>query len=79
MVLGCQNDELKTPIGSDWHKELVGIMVVITDIFCISIITYFYYKLRDINNEYLDIIESLNISLKDYAVYCENLKIDNYS
>jgi len=58
MILGCQSDFIETPMGT-FHKENIGILVVISDIISIMIITYFISKVVEMNNEYLEIMDRL--------------------
>ena len=58
MILGCQSDDIQTPMGT-LHKDNIGVLVVATDIFSILVITYFFRKLKELNAEYIDVIDSL--------------------
>jgi len=58
MILGCQNDYITSPMGK-FHKENFGILLVATDIMCILIITYFFGKIKELNAEFIGIVDDL--------------------
>ena len=58
MILGCQSDYIESLMGN-FHKHNIGKLVVICDILSIIIITYFITKIKEMNNEYLSIMDRL--------------------
>lgn len=47
------------------------------DFLCILISIQFYRKLNTINNEYIDIIESNELTPSNFAIRINNLKLNN--
>ena len=43
-------------------------MLVVTDIICIMVITYFFGKIKELNAEYIEIIDNLSITMSDYSM-----------
>jgi len=78
MILGCQNDYIESSAGK-FHKDNFGIWLVATDIMCICVITYFFGKIKELNNEYIEIIDNLSITMSDYSLQICNLKVDKFS
>ena len=73
-IMGCQDDTLVVPFYSGkLHKQTVGIIIVSVDMLSIIIMALFFNKLQDLNAEYLDIVDGMNVQMKDFAV-----KIDNF-
>jgi len=42
-----------------FHKENIGILIVVSDIICIFIVTYFFNKIKELNSEFIDIADNL--------------------
>ena len=79
MILGCQNDYIETELFGKYHKDNFGIALVVTDIICIMVVTYFVRKIREMNQEYINIIDDLCITMSDYALQITDLKVDKFS
>ena len=58
------------------HKETLGLVAVISDIISICLIYYFFGKLRQINDEYLEIIDNNVIKLSSFTIQVDNLVLD---
>lgn len=43
------------------HKENIGILIVVIDIVSILIMAFFFGKLSEINQEYLDIMDDMTV------------------
>ena len=79
MILGCQNDYIETELFGNYHKDTFGIALVVTDVICILVVTYFIGKVREINLEYIAVIDDLCITMSDYALQVTDLKVDKFS
>ena len=62
-----------------FHKENFGVLLVVTDILCVLIVTYFFRKIKEINNEMIKIVDDLQITMSDYSLQLINLKVDRFS
>ena len=54
-------------------------MLVAFDILSILIIWLFFYKIEVINNEYLRIIDDMNVQMKDFSIKIDDISVDKYS
>ena len=80
VVVGCRKDEVSMPFTSEEiHKSELGVMLVAFDIFSILVIWLFFYKLEVINNEYLRIIDDMNVQMKDFSIKIDDISVDKYS
>ena len=62
LVVDCNQDEVIVPlINKRVHKAQVGIIVVILDVISVAIMAFVFSKLREINDEYLDIVDDLRV------------------
>jgi hypothetical protein len=61
------------------HKYRVGVLIVSLDIVSILIMTFFFYKLKVINNEYLDILDDMTVQMKDFSIKIDNVILDRYT
>lgn len=78
-VLGCISDKVKFKMlpNTYFHKEELGIIVIISDIFSVVILYYIFGKLKVINQEYLQILDNNVIRMQDFSVQIRNIKLDN--
>ena len=65
--------------GKKFHKEVIGYVVAIADMICICIIMYFIIKLDYLSSEYTYLIDSYQITLRDFSVICKDLKLDKFT
>jgi hypothetical protein len=79
LVVGCREDFIKVPFGGMMHKYRVGVLIVSLDIVSILIMTFFFYKLKVINNEYLDIMDDMTVQMKDFSIKIDNVILDRYT
>ena len=79
MIVGCREDYIYFPLGGLLHKEQVGVLIVSLDMVSILVMTFFFYKLKEINNEYLDIMDDLTVQMKDFSIKIDNVILDRYS
>ena len=61
------------------HKQDAGIFIIIFEIVSILIILFFFKKLTQINNEYLGIIDDMQVAIKDFGIMFKNVKLDRYT
>ena len=62
MIYGCREDYLHELFTNEkYHKENIGIMIVVIDIVSILIMAFFFGKLSEINQEYLDIMDDMTV------------------
>ena len=61
------------------HKQDAGIFIIIFEILSILIILFFFKKLTQINNEYLGIIDDMQVEIKDFGIMFKNVKLDRYT
>ena len=54
-------------------------MIVSLDIASILVMTFFFYKLKEINNEYLDIMDDMTVQMKDFSIKIDNVILDRYT
>ena len=79
-VVGCKNDKVSVPFFTDMiHKEYIGIIIVSLDISSILLMIFFFYKIRELNLEYLDTMDDLRVQMKDFGVKIDNVKLDRYT
>jgi len=53
--------------------------MVILDVISIFIITYFLSKISEMNNESMNIMDRLWITMEDYSIQLSKLKVDKFS
>ena len=58
------------------HKEELGLIVVIMDIFSIILMFIFFFKIKNLNQEYIRILDNNVISMSDFSVELRNVKIN---
>lgn len=54
-------------------------MIVSLDIASILVMTFFFYKLKEINNEFLDIMDDMTVQMKDFSIKIDNVILDRYT
>jgi hypothetical protein len=74
-ILSCQKDVMKFSIlpSGQLHKEELGFIAVICDIFSICVMYYIFGKLKIMNDEYLTILDNNVIRMKDFTVQLRRL------
>lgn len=58
------------------HKIHIGLAAVACDILSLTIITYFFYKLKSIDREYLEIMDNNLIKMSKFTVQINDLQLD---
>jgi len=43
------------------------------------ITTFFFSKLKNINEEYMELMDDLTVQIKDFGIMFENVALDKYS
>ena len=61
------------------HKQEVGYIVVCFDILGMLLMVFMFYKIEQLNREYLVTVDDNQITMKDFAVMCTNVKLDRYT
>ena len=80
LVVDCNQDHVTVPvIGRKVHKAQVGIIVVILDVVSVAIMAFVFSKLREINDEYLDIVDDLRVQMKDFGVILNDVRLDRFT
>jgi len=73
-VVGCMNDRIEIKyLNFAFHKEKVGLLTVVIDILSILIMYYMFRKIKEINKEYLNIIDKNVIKIKDFSFAIKSL------
>lgn len=54
-------------------------MIVVIDIVSILIMAFFFGKLSEINQEYLDIMDDMTVQMKDFAIKIDDVTVDRYT
>ena len=76
-VYGCRSDYIMNHLtGKNEHKHHLAVNLVIMDIISCVVIFYIYKRLEAINNEYIQTIDDKSVTMKDFAILCQNLKVD---
>mmetsp|Transcript_24596 Transcript_24596/g.38189 ORF Transcript_24596/g.38189 Transcript_24596/m.38189 type:complete len:190 (-) Transcript_24596:3055-3624(-) len=78
VVVGCSEDTINL-FGTNYHKENVGVFVVVVDFISIMIMAFVFSKLSEINEEYLEVIDDALIQMKDFGIAIQDLKLDKYT
>jgi len=78
LVVGCSEDHVLL-FGSEYHKESIGVIVVVIDFISIIIMAFVFSKLSEINQEYLDVIDNALIQMKDFGIRINSLRLDKYT
>ena len=80
IVIGCKDDTVNFPLVPDeLHKEYAGVIIISFDIISILIMAVFFYKLKAINMEYLNIMDDMTVQMKDFTVKINDLELDKYT
>lgn len=73
-VVGCINDQIQiNHINVTVHKEKIGLMIVSADIISIIVLFIFFWQIKKINSEYIDILDSNVINIQDFSFEIKNL------
>lgn len=79
-IAGCKFDRVRVPLFNlKVHKEVIGVIVIGLDAFSIVIMIYFFSVLRQINMEYLDIMDDLRVQMKDFGIKIDEVILDRYT
>ena len=54
-------------------------IIVCVDFFSILVMMFFFAKINSINNEFLENMDDLRVTMKDFGVQIDNVKLDKYS
>ena len=79
IVIGCKDDTVNFPIADNFHKEIAGVIIVSFDIISILIMAVFFYKLKSINMEYLNIMDDMTVQMKDFTIKINDVELDKYT
>ena len=60
-----------------FHKEELGVVAVLSDIISIFLMYYFFGKLKNLNEEYLTILDNNVIRMKDFTIQVRRVSIDD--
>ena len=66
-------------MGGPTHKHVIAYYIIIADIISSLIIVYIFNRLQYINNEYIQTIDDKSVTMKDFAIMCQNLKVDKFT
>ena len=79
-LLGCKYDDVPIPFSPNrFHKESVGIVIVSLDFASMLVMIFFFSKINELNNEFLQKIDDLRVQMKDFGVKLNNVKLDKFS
>ena len=81
-IVGCKRDSIPVPFtsgGTRLHKEKIGIVIIICDTLSIVVLFFFFRKIAELNNEYLDNLDDLEVQMKDFAIKIDDVKLDRHS
>jgi len=79
-VIGCKDDTVNFPlVPGEFHKETAGLIIISFDIISILIMAVFFYKLKAINMEYLNIMDNMTVQMKDFSIKIDDLELDKYT
>ena len=69
-IMGCISDKVKLILFPDtyFHKEELGIIVIFSDMISVVIMYYVFNKLKQINLEYLQILDNNVIKMQDFSI-----------
>ena len=79
--MGCKYDDVKVPFTRNTriHKEWIGIIIIICDVVSIGIMIYFFTKIRELNEEFLNALDDLKVQMKDFGVKIDDLRLDRFT
>lgn len=79
-VVGCKYDQVQIPFTEiRVHKEKIGVAIIVCDMISIVVIFFFFGKLNELNNEFLDCLDDLEVQMKDFGIKIDNVKLDRHS
>ena len=79
-VMGCKYDDVKMPFTDKRiHKEKIGVITVAIDFASIMIMIFFFSKIQDINDEFLNNIDDLRVQMKDFGVKLNKVRLDKFT
>ena len=80
-MVGCKYDDVKVPFTRNTriHKEWIGIIIIICDVVSIGIMIYFFTKIRELNEEFLNALDDLKVQMKDFGVKIDELRLDRFT
>lgn len=58
---------------------MIGTYVVIFDTISVVIMLYFIKKVGTLNNEFLNDIDDLRVTMKDFGLQINNVKLDRFT
>jgi hypothetical protein len=80
MVIGCRKDYLHLPFTElTLHKEEVGVLVAVVDMVGIIITILVFERIKRANLELVSIIDSHQMTMKDFTVQCKNVICDRHT
>lgn len=80
MTVGCVKDFVEVPGSSKiFHKEELGLITVIVDILSIGLMFFVFYKIKRLNDEYIQILDNNVIRMSKFSVEIRNMKINSSS
>ena len=79
-VMGCKYDDVRMAFSDKrLHKEKIGVITVALDFASILVMIFFFSKIQDINNEFLDNIDDLRVQMKDFGVKLNKVRLDKFT
>jgi hypothetical protein len=77
-VVGCQSSTYQIQ-GYYMHKQQLACLAVLFDVVGVYFMLYVFNKLQRLNQEYIDIIDDNQITMKDFSVQCRDVLLDKYT
>lgn len=77
-VVGCQSSTYQVQ-GLYMHKQQLACLCLFFDILGVYFMLYVFTRLSRLNQEYIDIIDDNQITMKDFSVQCQNVPLDKYT
>lgn len=79
-IMGCKKDNVIIPFFNyQLHKTKIGIIIVALDAVSILILLYFFTVIKQLNIEFLNIIDDLRVQMKDFGIKIDNVILDRYT
>jgi hypothetical protein len=75
-VVGCIGNSVKFA-GANVRKSFILVLAVLIDFLSLLIMLHFFTKLEKFNGEYLKIYNDNNLTMRDFAIQCEKVVMDD--
>ena len=70
------NDYVQVPFWKKIHKLHLGTFAVLCDILSIFVVYYIFNKLKDLTQEYQEILDNNIIKMSKFALQINNIRLD---